>query len=79
MAERIERMGTSGIQVNELDILFAPKVVQDWFFQIVRDRRESLGKTLDAQTGFAVCIACGDTGKNSKGGNCHPCKMAGRI
>lgn len=24
------------------------------------------------------CIACGDTGRNSKGGPCHPCRANGR-
>lgn len=26
-----------------------------------------------------TCVACGGTGKNSKGGACHPCEMAGRV
>lgn len=26
-----------------------------------------------------VCIACGDTGKNSKDGVCTPCEKSGRI
>ncbi len=26
-----------------------------------------------------LCIACGDTGRNSKGGLCYPCVRAGRV
>ncbi len=26
-----------------------------------------------------VCVACGDTGRNSRGGDCHPCVVHGRI
>lgn len=26
-----------------------------------------------------VCVACGDTGRNSKGGDCVPCVRAGRV
>lgn len=25
------------------------------------------------------CVACGDTGRNSKGGSCHPCVANGRL
>lgn len=25
------------------------------------------------------CVACGDTGKNSKGGPCRPCEDNGRL
>lgn len=25
-----------------------------------------------------ICIACGDTGKSSKGGACHPCTVRKR-
>lgn len=27
---------------------------------------------------FAVCVACGDTGENSKGLPCRPCQVHGR-
>lgn len=26
-----------------------------------------------------VCVACADTGKNSKGLSCYPCTVAGRL
>ena len=26
-----------------------------------------------------LCVACGDTGKNSKGNPCRPCQVHGRI
>jgi hypothetical protein len=26
-----------------------------------------------------VCVACGDTGKNSRGGPCYPCLVNGRV
>ncbi len=26
-----------------------------------------------------ICVACGDTGKNSHGGECVPCRLNGRL
>lgn len=26
-----------------------------------------------------ICLACSDTGRNSKGGQCHPCLVHGRV
>lgn len=34
---------------------------------------------LPSETKKFTCIACEDTGKNSKGGVCSPCEARGRV
>lgn len=40
---------------------------------------EPAGTAHQVEDNRPACIACGDTGRNSKGGQCVPCVRAGRV